>query len=229
MAAVLFDLDDTLYPELTFVHGGLRAAADRLGRRTGQARERLFERMVAIHEADGRGRIFDTLVAEIAAQDPVLVPLLIFAYRSHEPRIAVFDDVAPVLAALRNAGIRLGLVTDGLASVQRRKVEALGLDELVDVVVPTSELGPGVDKRSPVGHLVALDILGVPPSAATYVGNDPRKDFIGARAAGMSTIRVRDMPHEGGPPIPRESWPDDADRYLEHFADLTGLIDESVP
>jgi putative hydrolase of the HAD superfamily len=228
MAAVLFDLDDTLYPELAFVHGGFRAAADRLARRTGHGRDRLFERMLAIHEADGRGRIFDALVAEIQADDPVLVPMLIFAYRSHAPRIAAFDDVPPVLAALRHAGVRLGLVTDGLASVQRRKIEALGLDRLLDAVVPTSELGPDVDKRSPIGHLVALDIMGVPPSTATYVGNDPRKDFVGARAAGLATVRVRQMPHEGGQAIPDKTWPEDADRYLERFADLTEMIAEST-
>jgi len=228
MAAVLFDLDDTLYPELAFVHSGFRAAADRLALRTGLARDRLFERMLAIHEADGRGKIFDTLVAEIEVNDPALVPMLIFAYRSHAPRIAVFDDVPPVLTALRHAGVRLGLVTDGLASVQRRKIEALGLSGLLDAVVPTNELGPDVDKRSPIGHLVALDIMGVPPSAATYVGNDSRKDFVGARSAGLATIRVRKMPDEGGPPILRESWPDDADRYLERFADLADLIHEKA-
>jgi len=226
MAAVLFDLDDTLYPEMTFVHGGFRAAADRLARRTGHGRDRLFERMVAIHEADGRGRIFDTLVAEIGSGDPALVPMLIFAYRTHTPRIAVFDDVPPVLAGLRHAGVRLGLVTDGLASVQRRKIDALGLAEFVDAVVPTSELGPGVDKRSPIAHLVALDVLGVPPSAATYVGNDPRKDFVGARMAGIATVRVRQPPHEGGPANSDRAWPDDADSYLERFADLTHLIAE---
>jgi putative hydrolase of the HAD superfamily len=229
LAAVLFDLDDTLYPELTFVYGGFRAAADRLARQTGHEVDRLFERMVAIHESDGRGRIFDTLVAEIEDDDPVLVSSLIFAYRSHTPRIVVFDDVVPVLSALRGAGVRLGLVTDGMASVQRRKVEALGLGELVDVVIPTSELGPGVDKRSPIGHLVALDILGVTSSAATYVGNDPRKDFVGARAAGMATVRVRELPHEGGPVISDGSWPDDADRYVERFTDLTELIAERAP
>jgi putative hydrolase of the HAD superfamily len=226
VAAVLFDLDDTLYPELAFVHGGFRAAADRLARRTGLGRDRLFERMVAIHDAHGRGRIFDTLVAEIESDDPLLVPMLVFAYRSHTPRIAVFEDVPPVLAELRGSGVRLGLVTDGLASVQRRKLEALGLVELFEAVIPTSELGPGVDKRSPIGHLVALDILGVPPSSATYVGNDPRKDFVGARLAGMATVRVREMPQEGGPPIPDRSWPDDADRYLDRFGDLTHLLAE---
>jgi putative hydrolase of the HAD superfamily len=65
LRAVLFDLDDTLYREHDFVDGGFRAVADLLASRTGRGPGELVRRLWELHARDGRGRLFNTLLAEL--------------------------------------------------------------------------------------------------------------------------------------------------------------------
>jgi len=200
LRAVLFDLDDTLYAEHQFVDGGFRAAAAFLGPRVGVDPARLAGRLWELHEGHGRGRLFDTLLSEQGVgDDPDLVAACLLAYRTHDPALRPFDGAFATLDAARAAGLRTGVVSDGAAGVQRRKLEAIaGLAGRLDVIVLTEELGPGLAKPSPVAFRVACLVLGILPAEAVYVGNDPRKDFIGARAAGLATIRTGRVPDEGG-------------------------------
>jgi putative hydrolase of the HAD superfamily len=136
-----------------------------------------------------------------------------------------YPDVPPTFDRLRRAGFLLGLVSDGLASVQRAKLRALAtLVGRLDVVVLTGELGPGHAKPSPVPFRVASTLLDVPPGDCTYVGNDPRKDFEGARRCGLRTIRVRDLPDEGGAEIGSTHFPHDADDTLASFSHLVEVL-----
>ena len=221
---VLFDLDDTLFPEFEFVRSGFAAVASFLANRYQLDARALTDRMVQIHDQVGRGSIFDRLASELHLETSSLVPSLVAIYRGHSPQISLYEDVPPALAALRELNVRLGLVSDGMASVQRSKVAALGLTPQLDVAVLTDELGRQYWKPSTVGFEVALLLLGTAPGRAVYVGNDPRKDFAGPRRLGMRTFRVRNEPREG----PRSDGPDyeDADIVLPAFGDLVPAITE---
>ena len=227
MKAVLFDLDDTLYPERTYVHSGFAAVAAFLERATGNPAAALLARLEQLHERDGRGRLFDTLLGELEIHDPgrILTLACIHAYRAHTPRIAPFPDVPVTLQSLRADGMLLGLVSDGMASVQRRKLDALdGIAELLDVVVLTDELGHEHWKPSPLPFQIACAMLGVSCAEAVYVGNDPRKDFTGAKSAGLRTLRVGVPPQEGGTGVLNAGSLDDADAYVDPFAALPAAV-----
>jgi len=126
---------------------------------------------------------------------------------------------------MRRDGIRTGIVSDGNAYVQSRKLAGLrGLGDAFDAVVLTDLLGPGLSKPSPVPFRVACQLVDVEPSATIYVGNDPRKDFAGARAAGLRTIRIGSVPDEGGgTPIVADPA-DDADVAVDTFAALEPVL-----
>jgi putative hydrolase of the HAD superfamily len=136
-----------------------------------------------------------------------------------------FPGVIEALDALRAAGVGIGVLSDGQSSVQRRKLAALpAIEDRLDVVVMTDELGPGLAKPSPVPFRVACRLLGVSTRDSVYVGNDPRKDFRGARAAGMSTIRTGPVPDEGGNVEIAIGGVDDADAVVDSFASVTTMI-----
>jgi putative hydrolase of the HAD superfamily len=197
---VLFDLDDTLYPERSFVDGGFRAVGRFLAPHVGRSPATIAHRLGALHERDGRGHLFDTLLAELGhPPDPDLVLAALLAYRTHRPRLRPFPDAVASLDRIRAAGLATGLVTDGLASVQRRKLAALPeIARRLDVTVFTDELDGAHAKPSAVPFRVACRLLATEPAEAVYVANDPRKDFAGARAAGLATIRTGRLPDEGG-------------------------------
>jgi len=234
--AVLFDLDDTLYPERQFVDGGFRAAARTLRAALAPAAERgeeeLVDRLWQLHAEAGRGRLFDRLTEELtsAPADPALVLACLHAYRTHEPRLTPVPGIERLLGDLERLGVPLGLVSDGLASVQRRKLDAMpSIRGRFGAIVMTDELGPGHAKPAPDGFLLACRLLGVAPADSTYVANDDRKDFRGARAAGLATIRFGPQPDEGGRAtgqgVDRHVDPaDDSDHRADTVDELARLL-----
>jgi len=189
--AVLFDLDDTLYDERTFVISGFRAVVAYVADRFPVDEQGIFLTMMEVLSTEGRGKVFDKALDRYGLYSPALVEELVGVYRSHQPQITLYPDVIPVLATLKEYGVKLGIVTDGLHSVQKRKIEALGLEGLVDVIVYTDELGPNHWKPDPTGFLHALERLAVQPTEAAYVGNDPSKDFAGPKAIGMLPVHLK--------------------------------------
>jgi putative hydrolase of the HAD superfamily len=57
--AIIFDIDDTLYPERDYVLSGYRAVADAFAGRLGEA-DAVHARMVALFDTPHRGRVFNT-------------------------------------------------------------------------------------------------------------------------------------------------------------------------
>jgi len=130
-----------------------------------------------------------------------------------------------LLDGLRAAGVRTGVVSDGYGAVQARKLAGLGAVAVrLDTIVLTDDLGPGHAKPSPIAFRVACRLLEVGPSATIYVGNDPRKDFTGARAAGLRTIRVGRLPDEGGASAIEVNAEDDADLAVDSFETLASTL-----
>ena len=190
MKAVLFDLDDTLYPECEFVASGFRTVARYLSARARFDEEELVRQMLAILHREGRGHVFDRLLDHIGLNGSVSVMTLVYLYRSHQPLLHLYDDVLPTLKQLRGFGMRLGLLTDGQTCVQRNKIAALDLADLFDVIICTDELGRDCWKLSSVSYQVALQLLDVSPGQAIYIGDDASKDFVAPYALGMMTAQI---------------------------------------
>lgn len=186
---IVFDMDDTLYPEADFVRSGHRAVAERVWQDLRVDIEPELRRRFA---AGQRGDLMSAALAALDVDAPqdyvgrVLVPI----YREHAPAIRPHVETVPVLTELRARGHRLALLSDGWAEVQRRKLAALGLAGLFDEIVITDELGRDAWKPSPVGFERILIALGVAGDAAMYVSDNPHKDFAGPHRLGMRTVRI---------------------------------------
>lgn len=189
-SAILLDLDDTLYEEASYMRSGFAAVAARIADMAGYAPAAVLEVLLGAERRDGRGHVFDTALAAFGiSAEAALVQDLVSLYRAHRPRIALYPGARELLARLRRAGFRTGLVTDGLPIMQRRKVEALDLERAVDAVVYSWELD--APKPDPAGFLAALARLGARPADCVVVGDNPHHDMAAARAIGARAIRVR--------------------------------------
>lgn len=92
------------------------------------------------------------------------------------------------IAAFRDGGGHTALVSDYPAS---RKLDALGVRELFDVVVANGEPGgPARLKPSPDGFLAAAERLGVAPDDCLVLGDRDDADGEAARRAAMAFRRV---------------------------------------
>jgi putative hydrolase of the HAD superfamily len=185
--AVVFDLDDTLYPEADFVRSGFRAVSRLLENTHGFPATEVFSRLDSMFRRGVRGNTFDLLVRELGSTPIDIVPL-IDEYRRHDPEIQPFADIPPLLLRLSQF-VRLGLISDGYFDVQRRKLTALELGSVFESVVFTDEFGREHWKPHPFAFRTVLERLAVHPSQAVYVADNPMKDFLGARTVGMASIQ----------------------------------------
>ncbi len=188
--AVVFDLDDTLFPEAAYVHSGFKAAALCAEEQLGFGAAETLCELSDLYAAGVRGNTFARWAEDHAQNVETVVPLLVSAYRNHEPQLTPFSEAVSLLKMLRPLAC-LGLVSDGWLAVQQRKLAALKIDELFEVVVFSDTWGQGAWKPNPWPYQQALATLHVSPQFAVYIGDNPVKDFLGARRAGMNSIRLR--------------------------------------
>lgn len=176
---VIFDLDDTLYPEKEYVKSGFRAVSDYLSGGYEAALWAYFE--------EGRKPIDELLKRLHREKDKATV---LDVYRSHRPDIHLYPGASDLIAGLKRRGIRVGIITDGRPEGQRRKIEALGLD--VDDIIITDALG-GVQFRKPcdIAFRIMLTRWRMNPSEAVYVGDNPAKDFQAPQQLGMKCVVVQ--------------------------------------
>lgn len=192
--AIVFDLDDTLYPERQYVLSGFRAVAHWAEERFGWPARDSATEMRELFDQGERRHVFNRWLAAHGVEPTAWIPTLVGVYRRHSPRIHPYPCVRRLLGRLA-ASYRLGVVTDGYLEVQQRKMAALRLDGPFQAVVYSDAFGRDAWKPSPRPFRAVLDRLGVEPSRAVYVGDNPAKDFLGARRAGMRSVRIR---HSGG-------------------------------
>jgi putative hydrolase of the HAD superfamily len=188
--AVVFDLDDTLYPERDYVRGGFRAVAAWAEPHLGVPRDQGFAELWRLFEEGVRGDTFDRWLAAHGLGAAGLTERLVQVYRDHEPGLAPFPGVRELLGALRGR-CRLGLLTDGHLGVQQAKLAALRLAPAFDATIFSDEWGRAAWKPSTVPFAAVVRALGTEPAEVVYVADNPAKDFLGARRSGMSGIRLR--------------------------------------
>lgn len=185
---LILDLDDTLYPRERFVRSGLAAVAQHVSARFGLAADAAYGVMTRALAVAGNGFELQALCDRFMLSRDI-IPELVAVFRAHTPSLFLSHEVAHVLTRLRADGWSLAIVTNGLPSVQFRKVAALGLAPLVDAVIYAEEHAPG-GKPCAAPFQAALRGLELSPAQCISVGDDLARDVHAAKALGMTTIRV---------------------------------------
>jgi putative hydrolase of the HAD superfamily len=218
MKAIIFDLDDTLYPERQYAFSGFAAVASRFRERLGNP-DNTVTLLQAIFDTEHRSKAFNALLERLGLpNDSQLIEDMIDAYRTHIPTISLHPDADAALTRLRPA-YKLGVITDGRALTQELKLEALGLPPRLDEVIVTGELGAEYEKPHPRAFELMADALGFSHSQFAFVADNASKDFVAPNALGWTTIQIvrpegiyRDVPPaEGGRPMHVITTLDDLD------------------
>jgi YjjG family noncanonical pyrimidine nucleotidase len=225
IAAVLFDLDDTLFDHahcartaLDVIRGSHSCFTaidlDELNRSHSTILEALHGD-VAIGRVsldNARAERFRRLfrIAGVEADDGLSAGTA-SAYRQAylDARRAV-DGAAALLDALHGRA-RIAIVTNNLVAEQREKLRHCGLDRYVDVLMASEEAG--VSKPDPQIFRLALERLGCEADAAVMVGDSWPNDIVGAQAAGIRAIWFNpagDAPLDPSVPVLRALVPVEA-------------------
>ena len=188
-SAIIFDIDDTLYPERDYAFSGFAAVAEAFADRLGDVRE-AAARMRELFDTEHRRRVFDRFLDERGmSKDTNLVRRMIETYRAHQPAISLYPDADQALTRFSRTH-KLGLITDGPARQQQAKIDALELPPRFDTIILTDELGSGFGKPHPKSFEMMADRLGVEPGCCVYVADNAAKDFVAPNALGWITVRI---------------------------------------
>ena len=208
--AVLFDLDDTLWPIAPVIleaeqilFAWLREHAPRVAQQftietLRQARLELLARRPEFQLDLGALRRAGLIAAfEQAGEDAAKVELAMTEFFAARNAVIPYDDVLPGLLRLKGR-MKIGSVTNGNADLQ-----TIGLARHFDASVAAPTFG--VAKPDPRIFLEACRQLGVAPQEAVYVGDDLLLDVQGAQRAGLRAVwmnrigKVNDLPDQVRP------------------------------
>ena len=209
LRVVVFDLDDTIFPERDYVRSGYGAVAQHL-RRT-LAVDGPFEHWLWERFLEGRfDRAFDGLNHRFnLSLTPQQIADLVTVYRNHTPNIRPRDGMIDLLVDLRRS-FDLAMISDGFLPAQQLKVEALGIEAMFDHIVFTARHGREFWKPSRLGFELVQHHFDVDHAACAYVGDNVSKDFVAPNALGWLTVqlampdqvhREKTSPRGGGPRI----------------------------
>jgi putative hydrolase of the HAD superfamily len=101
---------------------------------------------------------------------------------------AVAPEDISVLKRLRERGLRLALITNGGAEMQRAKIKKFGLAPFFDNILIEGEFGCGKPDERVFRH--TLEKLKVKPADVWMVGDDIRYDIAPCRALGIFSVWV---------------------------------------
>lgn len=230
LRAVVFDWGGTLTPFHAIDLADLWAAAARV-----LAPDRAVEVTAALLDAEREAwervtrhggmasATLDDLLAVASERTGVAIEAAVRerALEAHleawTPHTVTDPDAAPLLRALRERGLRIGLLsnTHWPRHWHERILARDGVLDLIDVRIYTSELRH--TKPHAEAFRAVLEPLEVWPGDAVMVGDRPFDDISGGRSVGMRTVL---LPNEHVPQAPVEP-----DATIARLADLLPLVD----
>lgn len=210
--AVAFDLDDTLFDRRT----ALLCLLDRWG-----GTEEGCDLAAEVLAADRNGhaprqdffRWFASRCPSLGADNFSLAA----RFRRELPACIVPDPVTlESLEVLQSEGLPLALLSNGNTSFQSAKLKACGAMPFFQKSHRLFSSTLGFEKPDPRAFGAVVELLGIDAGEILFVGDDPQRDIMGARNAGMQTCRLR-RPD-------RDVSETEADRVIDSLGELPGLL-----
>lgn len=195
MKALIFDLDDTLWPIAPVImaaeaklHEWMAQEAPAVVAR--YSIEDLRQRRQALVVTDARfsydlWALRHTLLAQVFAElgvDVSKADQAMQVFAQERSRVALFPDVMPALDCLRERFV-LASISNGFADLQ-----AIGLDQHFSVSLAAHQFGCA--KPDPRIFLAMLERLQLRPEECLYIGDDVRIDVQGAQQVGIRAAWV---------------------------------------
>jgi len=186
---IVFDLDDTLYNEITFVKSGFQAVAEYISNHYEINVNLFYQSLLDNLERFGRGVVFDTTLKEFNIFSKKLVYKCVSIYRLHKPNIKLSYEASLCLERLKP--YNKYIVTDGNKIVQQNKVNALQIDKYFKKIYITHRYGLKYAKPSPYCFTLIKREEKIPYESIVYIGDNENKDFVGIKPLGIRTIRIK--------------------------------------
>lgn len=189
--AILFDLDNTLIDFLTMKKRSTEAAVTAMidsGLR--MSYKRAYDLMFKMYEKFGieDQTIFQKFIKKVVGKvDYKILSAAIVAYRKVKAgQLVTYPHVRSTLLKLKGKGLKLGVVSDAPRLQAWLRLTEMNLVEFFDIVLGYEDTGHL--KPSPAPFRKALKKMKLKASEVIFIGDNPRRDIVGAKKVGMKTV-----------------------------------------
>jgi putative hydrolase of the HAD superfamily len=185
---VLFiDLDDTLFEEEGYVRSGFAEVAKYVSNINGYDNSIIFNHMMYQFYKYGRTGVFNRIMSHFEFDKPSIGDM-IEIYRNHKPNIRAYDGIYTSISQIKKVFDKVFIITDGIITVQKNKVYALGLENHVDGIIYCMEYNS--PKPSPLSIQEYTRGITIDMTNSKMVGDDPYCDAGCAERFGIDMLRV---------------------------------------
>ena len=157
-------------------------------------------------------QLYHDAFGELGVAYPQDLPGRLYRRFSEFETYGLFPDVGPAFDAIEERGYRIGLISNFEDWLEDLLVH-LEVRHRLEVCVVSGRAG--VEKPDPEIFRIALDLAGVAPGDALYVGDSLEADVEGAGSVGMSAVLLDR--HDAHPAFPGPS--------IQALTALAGLLD----
>ncbi len=191
--AVLFDLDDTLWPLVPTLVKAEAVLYDWLAlhipgvvQRFSNEELRALRMELLPTKPEYQFNVWAlrhdalTHACHLTSENKELVDQAMAVFSEARNNVVLFDDVVPGLASLSRRYM-VGSISNGFADLA-----AIGIDRYFQTSIAAHQFGSA--KPNPEIFLAACDALAIAPHEAVYVGDDPLLDIQGAQNAGLQAV-----------------------------------------
>jgi putative hydrolase of the HAD superfamily len=229
LAAIFFDIDDTLYSTSDFARRAREASVDAMIAQGLQypREELLVELDEVVREFSSNysshyNRLLQRLPRRAlkGVNAALVVAAGVVAYHETKARELVpYPDALSLLKKLARAKVTVGVITDGLEVKQAEKLVRLGVLPFVSPQAVYISDQVGINKPNAKLYLRACADLNLKPASVMYVGDNPKNDIDPPNKIGMMTVRL----HRAGKHANEES--ETPPRYdIKEFAELEAIL-----
>lgn len=231
--AILFDIDDTLFPTTAFALEARKAAVKAMvAAGLDFPEDVVFDELLEViaEFSSNYSHHFNKLIERLdpnrqhSGNPDLIIAAGVSAYHDTKFRsLAPFKDVTRALRAAREKGLIVGVLSHGWTSKQAEKLVRLGLAHHFDpnAIFISEQLG--INKPNPKLYRRACHRLGLAPSEVIYVGDNPAHDVVPAKGLGMTTVWARRASRWN-----TDAEQVDADHVIDDFDQLVDII-EALP
>ncbi|MBI2598011.1 MAG: HAD-IA family hydrolase [Candidatus Diapherotrites archaeon] len=192
--AVLFDLDNTLIDFTAMKRASCMAAVTAMvSAGVPLERKKAFEELFALYGVHGieNTKIFQKFLKKFLGKiDYRILSKGISAYRKVQHGfLEPYPGVRSTLVRLKEKSLKLGIITDAPRLKAWVRLAEMNLEDFFDTVVTLDDTKKLKPHKIPFQKAIKeLEIL---PSEILFVGDNPGRDILGAKRAGMKTALAK--------------------------------------
>ncbi len=181
---IIFDLDDTLYPEQDYLFASYNSIARFVSGITGGDHNVYYDYLKNSFLQDGRIGLFNSFIERFGLNSRVSVDDMLIIMRSTHCSLHLYNKAELLLSYLNEAKIGVAILTNGNIIQQKNKITSLMIEEFCPSikVYYASDYEP---KPSPKGVLAIIKDFNVLAKDVMFVG-DSSSDYEAASSAGVS-------------------------------------------